>query len=220
MLICNMDVSKVSHTDTLELTTYKLSPLLPVQTISFILGDITCRQNEEPTEPLQSTTRLRVCTSSSVHQALTTADNYNLLAKYVRSLLAFYTSYTATAYRLQKLDIVILPHESMLDFLHSDQVPAQLGIIYLPQVYIESIRAKDQLQQAQYLLKIIHLIAKQLAKHWFYNYQDCQSTVYSSNHGDTASDLVTETRTFMDKFCVNGKCMGAALTVNTTGLEL
>ncbi len=114
-----------------------MTPLLPVQTISLVLGDLTCRENEAP---YGESVRLRVCTASAVHQTLASADNYSLLAKYVRLLLDYYAGYTGAAYALTKIDIVVLPLESMLDFLRREQVPAQLGIVYLPQVFVENMK--------------------------------------------------------------------------------
>ena len=97
-----------------------------------------------------------------------------------------------------------MPTETPLDFLNNDQVTAQLGIIYLPQNYVENIRLTDQLEQAQALLKVIHLISKQLAKHWFYNYQDCHSNLPQNAFAD--SDLATETYHFMKNFCDDDRC--------------
>ena len=52
---------------------------------------------------------------------------------------------------------------------------AQLGIIYLPQFFVRNLKTIDLLEKAQVKLKIVHIISKQLAKHWFYKYQECNN---------------------------------------------
>lgn len=97
--------------------------------------------------------------------------------------------------------------ESILDFLNSEQVTAQLGIIYLPQSYITD--NTDQLKQAQTKLKLMHLISKQLAKHWFYKYPQCRI-------GAQSQDLVSETLHFMQTFCQNKTCSSMEKRQNAT----
>jgi hypothetical protein len=66
------------------------------------------------------------------------------------------------------------------------------------------MKSIDQLDQAQTLLKIIHIISKQLAKHWFSNYQECNDAINLSNKDNsyalTDNDLATETYYFMKAF--------------------
>jgi len=74
----------------------------------------------------------------------------------VRTLLTFLASYTAAAYPLPKLDVLILP-ASPLDFLTSEQASAQLGLLFLPRASLSADPAR-----------LTHLVATQLAKHFFH----------------------------------------------------
>jgi hypothetical protein len=100
----------------------------------------------------------------------------------------------------------VLPSDTLIDFINSEQMTAQLGIIYLPQTYVKNMRSDDQLEQAQTLLKIIHLISKQLSKHWFYNYQECNDHINLAKENNDI-DLTTETIYFMKNFCSNKTCL-------------
>ena len=95
---------------------------------------------------------------------------------------------------------MVLPNERITDFLNNERVPAQIGLIYLPQMYVSKIKSIDQLEQAQTLLKIVHIISKQLVKHWFYNYQECDHHIDLSKEAQE-SDLTTEINFLMRYNC-------------------
>ncbi len=81
----------------------------------------------------------------------------------MRTLLTFLASYTAAAYPLPKLDVLILP-ASPLDFLTSEQASAQLGLLFLPRASLSADPAR-----------LTHLVATQLAKHFFHRHPTCRA---------------------------------------------
>lgn len=121
------------------------------------------------------------------------SDSFDLIIDYVEKLMSFFHDYTKLEYPLKKLDIVTLPSESIIELANDDQTFAQLGIIYLPQFYVKNLKTNDLLEQEQVKLKIVHMISKQLAKHWFYKFQDCHNQMHfykNVNENDFTVDTI------------------------------
>jgi hypothetical protein len=79
--------------------------------------------------------------------------------------------------------------------VNTDFSMLHMGIIYLPSTYITSpSNSNDQsLPHTQNNLKIVNMLAKQLVKHWFYNFFDLhcdKSNLYDDNNYDITTDTL------------------------------
>lgn len=169
ILISNMEISNVNEVKNMQFVNYKTTPFVPVQTISFVFGKLSCRRDDDEFYPI----KLQICSPAKSKDF--TTDSFDIIIDYIKKLLDFFQNYTKVQYVLKKLDVVILPSESIIELANDDQSLAQLGIIYLPQFYVKSLKTSDLLEKSQVKLKVVHIISKQLSKHWFYKYQECNN---------------------------------------------
>lgn len=89
--------------------------------------------------------------------------------------------------------MVILPTSSIVDLVNTDLALLHMGIVYLPSAYIASLNSNDQLTHTQNNMKIVNMLAKQLAKHWFYTFFDShcfKSNLYDDNNYDITTDTI------------------------------
>jgi len=81
----------------LDLIKYKSTPLVPVQTISFIFGNLICKQNEEDNFAI----KLRICSTLQTSNLI--FESFDTIIDYTKSLLRFFQAYTKTDYVLKKI---------------------------------------------------------------------------------------------------------------------
>ncbi len=157
-------------------------------------------------------------------------DDFELLSIYVRALITFYTSYTNRTYPLDKLDIVILPSDPVIDLLDSDFQMTHFGIIYLSSSYLNQMNSNDQLTKVQNKLKLLNMIAKQLSKHWSFDSFElnCEKSFIQSNFESSIPsvgvsndeyDIVTETTSMVKNYCdstINCISSGVGNIANTS----
>lgn len=100
-------------------------------------------------------------------------DDFHLIATYLPGLLNFYSNYTNRKYPADKIEIVVLPSENVIDLVNTDFQMTHHGIIYLASSYFNRyMTSNDDLTKSQNNFKLLNMLAKQLAKHWFYDSYD------------------------------------------------
>jgi hypothetical protein len=86
----------------------------------------------------------------------------------------------------------------------------QFGIIYLPGSYLNSYRSQDQLIRSQTCAKIVHLVSKQLARHWLYNNAECNDEKNPlNNYDEYNNDLTASTMNIIKNSCTDNECSNA-----------
>jgi hypothetical protein len=112
---------------------------------------------------------------------------------------------------------VVLPSESIIDLVDSDFQMTHFGIIYLSSSYLSQMNSNDQLTKVQNKLKLLNMIAKQLAKHWSFDSFEvnCEKSYIQSNFESSNSnaetsdeyDIVTETTSMVKSYCESNNCV-------------
>jgi hypothetical protein len=119
-------------------------------------------------------------------------------------------TYTRKDYGVKKIDVVILPSEATIDFIYKSSLDMpHIGIIYLPFKYIDLLDTDDMLDKMQAKSKIIHLISVQLARHWFYNFLECNNKKTSLLVSNYNLDVRSQTISLLKIVCKNVSCSNA-----------
>ncbi len=169
--------------------------------------------------------KLKICSTNPRDMF---GESFDFIANQVESLMEFYLNYTHKSYTLDKLgnlkskrrnllilifkyvkysqDVVLLPSATFDELMNNQIVMNHVGIVYLPSSYIKFMNQNDYMTKIQNKLKIINMISKQLAKHWFQNHLDleCEKNIFKENYLN--GDLTSDTLNLINIFCTDNNC--------------
>ena len=83
-----------------------------------------------------------------------------------------------------------------------------MGVIFIPSKFIDNLENGDHLNRIETKSKLIYSVARQLIKHWFYNYVECDYDNDRSFHSESESesmkfDLTIDTINVIRNFLEN-----------------